>query len=113
MHLEGQHEHRDMTRQSSGSSPVQSMTTDVVPVSESHFSFDDSVHDGLHRFHFMALHDSFEVLRAVFESLRHRDVQVIVRLLGSQVLNRRENTLREERQRIAEHFTSDMWHYLS
>lgn len=66
--------------------------------STSHFSFDDSVHDGLHRFRLMALHDSLEVLGAVFQSLRHRDVQVVVRLLSSQVLRTNENALWKVRQ---------------
>lgn len=56
----------------------------------SHFCFDYSVHNGLHRFHFVALNDSFKVLRAMFQGLRHADVQVIVRLLCSQVLQQRE-----------------------
>lgn len=54
--------------------------------SESHLSFDYPVHYGLHGFHLVALHDSFKVLRAMFQSLGHRDVQVVVRLLSSQVL---------------------------
>ena len=60
--------------------------TPVCVWKKSHFSFDYSVHNGLHRLHFVALHDSFEVLRAMFQSLRHCDVQVVVRLLSSQVL---------------------------
>lgn len=51
-----------------------------------HLSFDYPVHDGLHGFHLVTLHDSFEVLRAMFEGLRDRDVQVVVGLLSSQVL---------------------------
>lgn len=51
-----------------------------------HLRFDDPVHDRLHGFHFVTLHHSFEVLRAMFEGLRHRDVQVVVGLLSSQIL---------------------------
>lgn len=48
--------------------------------------FDDPVHNCLHGFHFVALDDPFEVLRAMFEGLRHCDVQVVVGLLSSQIL---------------------------
>lgn len=66
---------------------VISKCTCVFAFSKPHFSFDYPVHNGLHRFHFVALHDSFEVLRAMLQSLCHRDVQVVVRLLSRQVLH--------------------------
>lgn len=60
-----------------------------LEVKAPHLSLDDPVHDGLHGFHLVTLHDSFEVLRAVLEGLRDGDVQVVVGLLSSQVLQRR------------------------
>lgn len=50
-------------------------------------SLHDSVHDGLQRLQLVALHDPLEVLRPVPERLRHRHVQVVVGLLGRQVLH--------------------------
>lgn len=54
----------------------------------SYFSFHDPVHNRLHGFHFVALHDSFKVLGTMLQRLRHRNVQVVVGLLSSQVLHR-------------------------
>lgn len=54
----------------------------------SHLGLDDPVHDGFHGFRLVTLHYSFEVLRAVLEGLRDGDVQVVVGLLSSQVLQR-------------------------
>lgn len=54
----------------------------------SYFSFHYPVHNRLHGFHFVALHDSFKVLGTMLQRLRHRDVQVVVGLLSSQVLHR-------------------------
>lgn len=47
---------------------------------------DDPVHDGLQCLVLAALHDTFKVLRAVLQRLRHRHVQVVVGLLRRQVL---------------------------
>lgn len=38
----------------------------IAVFSKSYFSFDYPVHDCLHRFHPVALHHSFKVLRAMF-----------------------------------------------
>lgn len=59
----------------------------------------------------MALHDSFEVLRAMLQSLRHGNVQVVVRLLGSQVLH--TQTLKcvvKKENKPQSSLTSDIWH---